>query len=109
MGRTVMEGKWKEAKHSFRTESDRYSPLKRGWYDPAHESQGPDTAAIQRAAKVSRQYFQFKSRYAVIGMYLQCIGKTETNRCWECTLLAPMDTHHILFNCKAWSEERRKM
>lgn len=84
-GRTISQQKWKYAKHWFRAENKRCCPLQRALYDPSLKSQGPDKAVMDKVAQVSRQYFWLKSGHAVIGTYLHRIGKTEIDRCRECT------------------------
>lgn len=81
IGRTVTEQKWKEAKHWFRTQNDRCTPLKTTHYYQALESQCHDTAAMERAAWVFRPYFQIKSGHAIMSTYLQRIGRAVTNLC----------------------------
>lgn len=55
------------------------TPIQRTRYDPALESQGPDTAAIKKAEEVSTQYFQLKPWHGIMGTYLQPIRKTEND------------------------------
>lgn len=81
VGRTITVRKWKEPKHWFRTENDKRPPLQRSQYDPALKNQGPDTSALERGAQVSRRYLQLRSEHAIVGTYLQHIGKNETDRC----------------------------
>lgn len=52
--RKLSERNQKEAKHWLRTENDRHPPLQRAQYDPAIVIQGPDVAAMEKAAHVSR-------------------------------------------------------
>lgn len=101
--------KWKEPNHWFIMKNDRRPPLERAWYDPALESQGPDKAPMETTAHVSRRYFQLMSRHALMITFLQRIGKIETDRYLEWTSRAQMDSRHILFDCSAWTDKRRKM
>lgn len=68
-------------------------------YDPTLESPGADTDPMKMASPVYRWYFQLKVRYAVIGTYLDRIWKAKTDQCYECTLLARMNTNHVLLCC----------
>lgn len=90
-------------------ENNRRHQLQRTWYDTALERQGSDTEAIKTVRLVSGLYFQLKLGHAVIWIYLHCKGMIETNRCWECTSQARMDTYYVLLSCSDWTEERRKM
>lgn len=64
---------------------------------------------MEKAAHVSRWYFQLKSGYVVIDTYLYRIEKAETDRCWQCTSRARMDRHYTMFDFTKWREGRRKM
>lgn len=98
---TITERKWKGTNYWFKTKNDRCPPLQRARYDLALESQGTNTEAIKTVALVCRRYFQLKLGDAVIGTYLHRMDKTETDQCWECTLQARIDIHHVLLSCSA--------
>lgn len=64
---------------------------------------------MKAAVYVSRRYFQLKSGQAITGTYLRHIGKTETDKWWECTSQARIDTHHVLLSYSVWTDERINM
>lgn len=80
--------------HRFRTENDRYLPIRRAQYNPALECKGPYWVAIEEAASVSRRYVQVKTGHAVTDTYLQSIERYETDVCRECYLRAGIDPPH---------------
>lgn len=66
-------------------------------------------AAMEETVQVSRRYLQLKLGNVVTGAYLQYIGRSETDRHWECTSRAEMETRHQLFDCSTSTSELRKM
>lgn len=52
---------------------------------------------MRRQTHILHQYFQLKSGHAVTGTILKSIGKTESNRFWECDSTSRIDVNHIKF------------
>lgn len=77
--RTISKRKWNEAKHWFKTKNDRRPLLQRARFVTALKSQDQDTAAMKKAAYVSRRYFQLMSGHDVMEAYHYLIGKIKTN------------------------------
>lgn len=102
IGRTVMEKRWKKAKHWFRARHEGPSLIQPVNYNPAPQTHRPNEAAMRRQAHISHWYYQSRSGYVVTSRFLKRLRKRESDHCWECNSRSRMDIHHIMFRCIMW-------
>lgn len=85
VGCIISERKLKEAKHWLKTVNVKCPLIYRVRYNSVLENQGPDKGAMKEKAYVFRRNFQLMLGHTVTGTYFCCIGKVESDRCWECS------------------------